>query len=403
MEDYQYIILGAGVAGLTFAQTLKDNGIDSFLLIEKEKSAGGLCRSEIVDGYPLDIGGGHFLDTQNKDVLRFLFRFLPRHEWREFKRKSTIRIKSHEIDYPFESNLWQFPLPLQLDYLESAAKAGSMQGKPEPVSFKEWIIWKFGSKISSDYMLPYNSKIWSMDIGRLNTTWLHKLPKVSFRDILQSTMMKEPSGKMPAHANFLYPVKFGYGEVWRRIAASLGDRIRYETCVKTFSPHSRIINGAYRAKTVINTIPWQCFIHCDGIPSNVIDAIKHLEYTSIRVTYHDEEMDSRAHWIYVPDENIPFHRILCRQNFCPGSHGYWTETNLKRINGDGEWSYVNKYAYPVNTADREKHISVVFDWARSNSIYPLGRWGQWEHINSDVTVARAIEAAVSLIKGHGFL
>jgi protoporphyrinogen oxidase len=400
MQDYQYIILGAGVSGLAFAQTLMDRGVDSFILLEKEESAGGLCRSEMVDGFPLDIGGGHFLDTRNKDVLRFLFRFLPEHEWREFSRKSTIRIRSHEIDYPFESNLWQFPVSTQLDYLESAAKAGSVRGEPEPESFREWIIWKFGSKISSDYMLPYNSKIWSMDIGRLSTTWLHKLPLVSFREILQSTMLKEPAGKIPAHARFLYPVKSGYGEVWRRIAASLGNRIRYSTCVNELIPDSRIINGAYRAKTIINTIPWQYLMQCRGIPPDVLNAVKNLEYTSIKVSYHPEEMKSPAHWIYVPDETTTYHRILCRSNFIPGSHGYWTETNLKRANGEGGWSCVNKFAYPVNTADREKHIGIVSEWARSKSIYPLGRWGQWEHINSDVAVARAVEAAEYLIRDN---
>ena len=61
MEKYKYLILGAGPAGLTFANLLLQNGEESFLVIEKESEAGGLCRSHEVDGAPLDIGGGHFL------------------------------------------------------------------------------------------------------------------------------------------------------------------------------------------------------------------------------------------------------------------------------------------------------------------------------------------------------
>ena len=56
----KYLILGAGPAGLTFANRLLQNGIDDFLVIEKENEAGGLCRSREVDGSPLDTGGGHF-------------------------------------------------------------------------------------------------------------------------------------------------------------------------------------------------------------------------------------------------------------------------------------------------------------------------------------------------------
>ena len=41
----KYLILGAGPAGLSFANRLKQKGITNFLILEKEKTAGGLCRS----------------------------------------------------------------------------------------------------------------------------------------------------------------------------------------------------------------------------------------------------------------------------------------------------------------------------------------------------------------------
>ena len=56
----KYLILGAGPAGLTLANMLLERGEDDFLVIEKEDSAGGLCRSRDVDASPFDIGGGHF-------------------------------------------------------------------------------------------------------------------------------------------------------------------------------------------------------------------------------------------------------------------------------------------------------------------------------------------------------
>ena len=44
----KYLILGAGVAGLTFAIRLKQiRGEDSFLILERNYEAGGLCRSII--------------------------------------------------------------------------------------------------------------------------------------------------------------------------------------------------------------------------------------------------------------------------------------------------------------------------------------------------------------------
>ena len=73
----KYIILGAGPAGLVVANRLKQNGKDSILVLEREKEAGGLCRSCIVDEAPFDVGGGHFLDAHNSEAVEYLFEYMP--------------------------------------------------------------------------------------------------------------------------------------------------------------------------------------------------------------------------------------------------------------------------------------------------------------------------------------
>ncbi len=52
MTRVKYLILGAGPSALSFAHTLLRQGEQSFLVLEKESVAGGLCRSQIVDGSP---------------------------------------------------------------------------------------------------------------------------------------------------------------------------------------------------------------------------------------------------------------------------------------------------------------------------------------------------------------
>src|SRR4030095_2878069 len=100
MDKKKYAILGAGPSGLTVAHALLDGGcnLDDIIVIEKEAVAGGLCRSEMVDGAPLDSGGGHFLDMLRKEALDFIFRFMPRAEWNLYERVSTIRIRGVEVD-----------------------------------------------------------------------------------------------------------------------------------------------------------------------------------------------------------------------------------------------------------------------------------------------------------------
>ena len=73
----KYLILGAGPAGLSFANRIMQLGENDFVVLEKEQEPGGLCRSKDVDGAALDIGGGHFLDVRRKEVNDFLFEFMP--------------------------------------------------------------------------------------------------------------------------------------------------------------------------------------------------------------------------------------------------------------------------------------------------------------------------------------
>jgi len=395
-RKFKYIILGAGPSGLSFANKLLQLGEDSFLVIDKESEPGGLCRSQIVDGSPLDIGGGHFLDVKRKEVLDFVFKFLPNEEWNEFNRISKIRLKDFEIDYPFESNIWQFPTDIQIEYIISIAKAGCQTGKAMPEGFQEWIRWKLGDKIAEKYMIPYNNKIWSNGLDSLGTYWLHKLPNASLRDILLSCLEKKPSGTIPAHAKFLYPKKGGYGKVWKLMANNINDKILFNIKVNDIDFNNLVVNKSFYAEKIIMTIPWT-EISESSLPKDIRYSINKLEFISIETAYCDNTQETEAHWIYIPDESISYHRIVNRFNFCPNARGYWTETNTKRIAPNNHWSYINKYAYPLNTVKKPDAIKNIVKWAAAKGVYGLGRWGKWEHMNSDVCIQEAINLARRLV------
>ncbi len=404
MEDVDYLILGAGPSGLAVAHGLLDQGATSVVVLDQADEAGGLCRSQVVDGAAIDTGGGHFLDVKRQRVLDLVFRFMPRSEWKEHDRIARIRLRGSEVDHPFESNLWQLPVDDQVDYCVSIAAAGCIAGKVAPELFEDWIRWKLGDRIADDYMLPYNRKIWSMPVNDLGTYWLEKLPDVSFPETLESCLRKAPAGKLPAHGKFLYPTDLaaGYGEVWRRMGSALGDRLRLKTPVTSIDPASKVVNGGLRYRTLITTVPWPVWQAVAAIPTEVDAAISRLRQVAIDVDYREESCGSAAHWIYEPDEGVDYHRILARENFLEGARGYWTETNAGRSVADkpADRHFHNPYAYPVNTRDKRESLAVVHGWAAPLGIKPLGRWGNWEHINSDVAVDQALALADGLI-GEG--
>jgi protoporphyrinogen oxidase len=394
----KYLILGAGPAGLSFAHTLLRHGEESFLVLEKENEAGGLCRSAMVDGAPLDIGGGHFLDVKRKEVLDLLFQFMPEREWRRFSRVAKIRLLGTEVGHPLEANLWQLPIDAQVDFLESIAQAGSVRGEAMPSLFEDWIRWKLGRRIADEYMLPYNRKLWRMELTRLGTYWLYKLPDVSFHDTLISCLSRSGKGTLPAHAEFLYPTRHGYGEVWRRMGEALGERLLTQTPVTQIELPERRINRAFTAETIVNTIPWRTWAAVGNLPPEVAEAVSRLVHIGVDIDYRPLTVSSDAHWIYEPDERVSYHRILCRSNFSHGARGHWTETNAAVSPPPDAFRHRNEFAYPVNTVDKPGALEVIHQWANRTGVLPLGRWGQWEHMNSDVAVSLAISAARQVLQ-----
>lgn len=395
IEEYKYVIFGAGPSGLALGRSLLDNGEKSFIILEKEKEAGGLCRSKIVDGAPLDVGGGHFLDVRNKNVLNFLFRFLPKKEWNLYKRISKIAIHGQLIDYPIESHIWHLPIELQITYLKSLFKISNISHNKltNVKKFHKWVYLKYGDEIAKNYMIPYNKKLWGDHFRNLSTTWFNKIPDVSLEEIIESCLSKSAKGRIPAHKEFYYPKKSGYGEVWLKIANSMERHIVYNCSIKSFDFKNKIINKKYKAEFVVNTIPWPVLSQVSNFPINLKRKMLKLKYVPIRIDYFKKNFDSPAHWTYVPDEKISFHRILHRHNFVTGSRGHWTETNAARMKkGKSKiFSQTNEFSYPVNVIGKNKIITDILKWGEKNKIFGIGRWGRWEHVNSDVAVEQAID------------
>ncbi|MCK5353423.1 NAD(P)-binding protein, partial [bacterium] len=64
------IIIGAGLAGLTAGRALGAAGAD-YLILEALDRPGGLCRTEVVDGFTFDYTGHllHLREGDSKDLI----------------------------------------------------------------------------------------------------------------------------------------------------------------------------------------------------------------------------------------------------------------------------------------------------------------------------------------------
>ena len=60
------------------------------------------------------------------------------------------------------------------------------------------------------------------------------------------------------------------------------------------------------------------------------------------------------------------------------------------------FKYMNKYAYPLNTIRKPEIMDKLLRWSKEQGVLGLGRWGEHQHYNSDVTVELAMKLGESL-------
>lgn len=401
---YDYIIIGAGITGITAARLLQQSGVERITILEAGAEPGGLCRTKIINGHVLDTGGGHFLCTKHPEVYDFIFDHIPESDFNHFDRISKLDLKGHEIDYPVESNIWQLPPDMAAEYLASVQACGEARGLPEPTQFEDWIRWKLGDRIAEDYMLPYNRKIWGVPATEMATDWLHKIPSVDADAIARACRDRlSDRSKMPSHAGFYYPKQGGFQTVFDALAAPVADLIQTHTPATSIEKNgdTLLVNGTLRAKRVINTVPWHGLIESPLFNEPVRQAIRQLRNNQLVVSLHQNPYDTDAHWLYQPDEKLRHHRSFFINNFAPHSapNGFYRETNQKRWQSTDElYSELNPCAYPIPTIGSADAIQTVLDHCTPFGVHGLGRWGQWQYFNSDVCIREAMQLVQRL--GH---
>ena len=402
-DIFDYVIIGAGITGITLCKLLRECGY-KVLVLEKETKIGGLCRTENINGHILDIGGGHFFNTKHKEVFDFVFKYLSKDNFNFFDpRISKILIGNDVIDYPIESNLWQLSKQKQIEFLVSTIRNGESQGKNQPNTYEEWIRWKLGDKICDEYMIPYNSKLWGVNPCEMDIDWLYKIPRVEVEQILQYCIDKKQDVNMyPAHTCFYYPKSGGFQSIIDAIAKDEIDNIIIDSKVISMEyTNEKIwkINNKYYSRNIVNTTPWSDLYDALGKPSKLSGDFKKIKYNRIVVSLYEKEYSNNWHWRYIPDPAVPHHREFYISNFALDSkkNGMYLETNYQKFNSnknnfDGKLlcNYITDAAYPIPIIGHANAINNILNFYRSKNLFGVGRWGKHEYQNADVSIMDAI-------------
>lgn len=426
MHDVQALVVGAGPSGLSVAYGLQGDT----LVLEKEDTVGGLCRSIHHKGGVFDIGG-HSFHTPHPEVYELVHELL---DSGIYKQQRDARVYSHGtlISYPFQKFYDQIPYPDVVQDCEEGLNnaAGNVH---EADNFEDYIIRKFGRGIADHFMLPYNRKLWARDIKRISCEWTSErvaAPKGKSEKFDTSGGERKP---LQSDTRVGYPEEGGYEEIYKSFIPHIPD-LELNSTVTHIDPTRRIAKTEdgrqYRWEFLVSTMPLPLLVRVvKGTPAELIEMADQLEYMSLRVELllTKEPLESTIQRIYVADPDIPPHKIALNHNSSESlrqrqHHAIMAEVSLseekpvdvERIAPD-TIAFLNTigvldspddilwqghvdvtYAYPVYTHERPDYVEQIRRWMKRHHIYTLGRFGGWEYINSDKCVMKGLNLGRTL-------
>ena len=93
----KYIIVGAGISGLSIGQVLKEYGHD-VQLFEADSCPGGMVKCDRVHGHLFHRTGGHVFNTKRQDVLDWFWsHFDKKDEFTMADRNSVVSMADNTI------------------------------------------------------------------------------------------------------------------------------------------------------------------------------------------------------------------------------------------------------------------------------------------------------------------
>lgn len=434
------VIVGAGPCGLGCARELARLGHPAWKLFERHSVAGGHA-SSVVDaqGFTWDLGGhvvfSHFgeFDALLRDVMRD---DVYRHE-----RSSYVHFAGRWVPYPFQNNLRYLPPSTMLDCILGLVEAKG--GKPE-MDFASWMEETFGEGITQHFMRPYNFKVWATPPEEMSATWIaERVSVVDYRRALRNVLLEEDDLAWGPNNTFVFPKAGGTGEIYRRVAARLDDRIFYGRELVEVDPVAKALrfrDGTQeRYDVLVSTVPLDVLVaRLTDCPDILRTASRDLEHTGVYmvgVGYRSPLRDEKS-WMYFPDERIPFYRATnfakyAAANVPDGNTAafcsYLTESSYSRhkpieraaleecviaslartglVPTDALVESVHvidiDYAYPVPTLGRDRALGIIQPWLMEQSIYSRGRFGSWRYEtgNMDHAVKMGVDVARLIVQG----
>lgn len=173
-EKYDYLIVGAGLYGSTFAYEATKRG-KKCLVIDRRNHIGGNIYCEEIEGIQVHRYGAHIFHTNNQSIWDYLQQFVSLNR---FTNTPLANYKGELYNLPFNMNtfyqLWRVTTPEEAKAIIEKQKIEA--GIYEPNNLEEQAISMVGTDIYEKLIKGYTEKQWGRKATELPTFIIKRLP-----------------------------------------------------------------------------------------------------------------------------------------------------------------------------------------------------------------------------------
>ena len=321
---YDYLIVGAGPFGATFAYEANKRG-KKVLVIDKRNHVGGNMYCENIENINVHKYGAHIFHTSNKKVWDYVNQFCT---FNNYINSPIANYKGEIYNLPFNMNtfnkLWGVVTPTEAKVkIDEQIKAS---GITEPKNLEEQAISLVGKDIYEKLIKGYTEKQWGRNATELPSFIIKRLP---VRYTYDNNYFNDKYQGIP---------EGGYNVIFDKLL----EGIDVELDTDFFEKKEELLQKA--DKIVFTGMIDQYFDYQYGV----------LEYRSLRFEHEtlDEENHQGNAVVNYNEREVPYTRIIEHKHFEFGKQPKTVITREYPV----EWKQGDEPYYPVNN---EKNTEIL--------------------------------------------
>ena len=377
MAQFDYLIVGAGLYGATFARVAAEKG-KKVLVIDKRTHVAGNVYTEEIEGIQVHKYGAHIFHTNDRRVWNFVQKYA---DFNRFTNSPVANYKGELYSLPFNmytfNKMWGVVTPEEaakkIEEQRADAKAAmEAEGVSEPRNLEEQAILLIGKDIYEKLVKGYTEKQWGRPCTELPAFIIKRLPvRLTFDN---------------NYFNALYqgiPIG-GYTKMVENMLDHEGIEVR--TGVEYFENKPELDD---LAGTVLYTGPIDAYFNYSKGT---------LEYRSVR--FENEILDKPSFQgnaaVNYTDSETPWTRIIEHKWFEFGKDKDGNDLPKTVISREfsSEWKLGDEPYYPVND---EKNSALYAQYKKladnEKGVIFGGRLGEYKYYDMDAVIAAALSKA----------